>query len=85
MAATKHINQLEVKVGDVVHFHGARFEIIERKEYAETQQDLIDIGRTVYVSAIGKWLDGDVVRGYFGPDKNWNFQGNCGVTLLIEA
>jgi hypothetical protein len=86
MQIVKRINQMEVKVGDVVHFYGARFEIISRKDYVETDKDLLALGAgPTYCSAIGKWLDGAIVRGYFGPTKNWNFQGNKNVTLQIEV
>ena len=75
---TKRINQMDVKVGDIVHFYGARFEIISRRDGSDKELN------KPYCSAIGKWLDGQVVRGYFGPEKNWNFQGNNNVTLQVE-
>ena len=80
----KQVNQMDVRVGDVVHFHGARFEIISSKEIMETQKDLIATGHKSYVRAVGKWLDGEIVPGYFGPGKNWDFQGNRNVTLSVE-
>lgn len=83
---TKLINQMDVKVGDIVHSYGARFEIISRTDHKETDPVVLAYGGTeTFCSAIGKWLDGEIIRGYFGPDMNWNFQGNKRVTLRIET
>lgn len=81
----KVVNQLDLKVGNIVHAYGARFEIVEINEFEQTSEYLIKAGRTKIVSAIGKWIDGQILPGYFGPEKNWNFQGNSGVSQFIEA
>lgn len=85
MNATKRINQLEIEVGNIVHAHGARFEITEVRTYAEHDKQLLAMGRDKVVAATGKWIDGRIETGYFGPEKDWTFQGNSGVTLRIEA
>jgi hypothetical protein len=79
MKTVKRINQLDIKVGHIVHFHGARFEIVARAEYRDRET-----GELV-VAATGKWLDGEAIRHYFGPDKDWNFQGNKSVIRQIEV
>ncbi len=81
---TKYINQMDVKIGDIVHFHGARFEITSRKDYKENNPIILAGGIDSYCAANGKWLDGEIINGYFGPKKDWNFQGNKRVTLTIE-
>ncbi|WP_041494491.1 hypothetical protein [Burkholderia sp. KJ006] len=85
MSTIKRINQLEIEVGNIVHAYGARFEIFEIHTYAERDENLIAMGRDKVVAAVGKWIDGRIEPGYFGPDKNFNFQGNAGVSLMIEC
>ncbi|HIA2362687.1 TPA: hypothetical protein ACU92F_007434, partial [Burkholderia contaminans] len=80
MNATKRINQLEIQVGNIVHAYGARFEITEVRTYDERDERLIAMGRDKVVAAKGKWLDGRIETGYFGPTKDFNFQGNSGAS-----
>lgn len=75
---------LELRVGDIAHFHGARFEITRAELKQETDKQLIDAGHPQYMSADGKWLDGAIETGYFGPTKDWYFQGNGNATCCIE-
>ena len=69
MVATRKVKSSELEAGMIVYFYGARFELQDNRKVSE--QD----GKPVY-GITGKWLDGEVVRGYFGPDKDWRFQGN---------
>jgi hypothetical protein len=82
--ATKQVNIMDLKVGDIVHFHGARFEITSRREVQETSPEFVENGITSYVTCNGKWLSGNIERGYFGPTKDWNFQGNKRVSHAVE-
>lgn len=77
--ATRHINQMDVKIGDIIHFYGAMFEIISRRDGFDKKLN------KPYCSAIGKWISGKIIPGYFGPEKPWDFQGNDRVTLQIEV
>lgn len=67
----KKVNILGLDDGDVVFAHGAKFEVTSTEIY----DDLM--------VAHSKWLDGDIIPGYFGPDKGWTFQGNSRVELYI--
>lgn len=82
MTVTKTVKCTELKVGDVVHFYGARFEIYETElhDAATCGSKYGDV-----MSARGKWLDGECVRGYFGPKKGWTFQGNEMATHVVEV
>jgi hypothetical protein len=67
-------------------FYGARFEIYSTAMYPELDDPINKEYGPVMV-AMGKWLDGEIVRGYFGPGKDWNFQGNrlARVTVCAKA
>ncbi len=80
----KQINILNIFVGDIVRFHGARFEITTTRIYKETDERLIENGCFNVMCANGKWIDGQIVDGYFGPTKDWGFQGNKNATVMIE-
>lgn len=77
---TKQINYTELNVGNVVHFHGARFEIYEAYMIADPLPD----NSGPIMRAKGKWLDGATVNGYFGPNKDWIFQGNKRAICSVE-
>jgi hypothetical protein len=79
MTNTKRICRLDLNVGDIAHFQGARFEITTTRVYEDKYDN-----ETVMV-AIGKWLDGKEITGYFGKDINWNFQGNHLSRVDIET
>ncbi|MBN3733188.1 hypothetical protein G3N98_19995 [Burkholderia sp. Tr-20390] len=72
-------------MGNIVHAYGARFEITEVRTYPEHDARLLAMGREKVVAATGKWIDGRIETGYFGPDKDFNFQGNAGAFLMIEC
>jgi hypothetical protein len=81
-------NILDLQAGDIVHSHGARFEIIKTDKYPPAPNSLLSsyIGWNEDVMvAIGQWIDGDIIRGYFGPFQNWAFQGNKNVTVRVEV
>lgn len=87
MKATKQVNILDLKVGDIAHAHGARFEIVSTTIYDEKafgntsgKEWISDV-----MSANAKWIDGRIETGYFGPNKDWSFQGNKLVTVTIEV
>ncbi len=80
-AATKVVNIMELQVGNVVHSHGARFEIVSAKTVTDRTAD----NNGPIMCAMGKWLDGRTETGYFGPGKDWNFQGNRNVNHTVEA
>lgn len=80
---TKSVIYPELKVGDVVHFYGARFEIKSTKIVPETDPRYVHNGDIM--SAQGVWIDGAEVRGYFGRNKpNWHFQGNKNAVAAVE-
>jgi hypothetical protein len=81
---TKQISTTELNVGDIVRFYGARFEIYSTAMYPERDDPRFAANGPVMV-AMGKWLDGEIVRGYFGPGKDWNFQGNKLARVTIET
>jgi hypothetical protein len=60
----------DLNVGDIVQAHGAMFEIISQELVKELD------GSSVVAIPVGKWLSGRIETGYFGPTKNWVFQGN---------
>jgi hypothetical protein len=72
----------ELNVGNIVHFYGARFEIQSAAMYPEFDNTP---GAGPVMVAIGKWLDGATVNGYFGPEKDWNFQGNQFARVRVEV
>ena len=88
MKTLKTIKATELQVGNIVHFYGARFEVLSIQMHIDYKYkwptNEIESG-TFFLSSDAKWLDGDVVNGYFGPTKNWNFQGNHLRTIDIEV
>lgn len=78
--ATKIITRPELAVGMIVQFDGARFEITSTKLVADHQQG----ANGDIMVANGKWIDGNVTEGYYGPNKDWNFQGNRNATACVE-
>jgi hypothetical protein len=78
-------NILDLQPGDIVHSHGARFEVASIKVYGPSTQGYSGCYDENVMSADAKWIDGDIIRGYFGPFQNWNFQGNKNVTVRVES
>lgn len=71
--STKSVNIMDLKTGMIVHCHSARFEITSTRIY----QDCGKQGeKNKVMVANGKWLDGRIEPFYFGPEKDWKFQGN---------
>ena len=79
MTRTIQITSAQFRAGMVLHFHGARFRL---RDDVKAHYHANAIGRRDYnmerpvFTATGDWLDGDEVRGYFGRDLPWRFQGN---------
>lgn len=81
-ANTRVIPRTELVEGNIVHFYGARFEIVSTR-LIDDFDGVTDKPCKVMV-ADGKWIDGEVIPGYFGPGKNFNFQGNRFASAVIE-
>lgn len=80
----KTISYTELQVSNIVHFHGARFEIISVKWCEENPENIKHGMPDVFMSAQGKWLDGEEIRGYFSSGTTWHFQGNIRARCTIE-
>lgn len=78
---TRLVSVMTLAVGDIVQFHGARFLITSTAIFDSLSEDPAD----TYMRANGQCLEGNAVPGYFGPGKNWNFQGNRSVTVQVEV
>ena len=74
-------NILDLAVGDHVFAHSAVFEIY-RVTIRPERDPVYGDGRGIMV-AMGRWLYGDIVPGYFGPGRDWNFQGNSNVDHYV--
>lgn len=80
-------NIMDLEVGDIVHFYGARFEVTTtRVVYHRTGTDnqLPPQRSDCVMVAKAKWIDGHIENGYFGPMKDWTFQGNFRVSYKVE-
>lgn len=73
---TTQISIMNFKVGMVVLFSGARFQITAVQRH-QTKSGLGDDEMVEVVCGNGKWLSGRIERGYFGPTQDWIFQGNA--------
>jgi hypothetical protein len=72
---TKHIHQF--KTGDIVSAHGAKFMIIDDARESQAHRPRYPaLGPSDCAIAVGKWVGGVIVPGYFGPGEDWKFQGN---------
>ncbi|TES65654.1 hypothetical protein E2P84_36615 [Burkholderia cepacia] len=83
---TIRISTTQLHKGDVVHAHGARFEIVSDVTSYRGQGEpaFNEHGVGSVAACTGRWIDGAVVRGYFGPNKDWTFQGNHHALVRIE-
>lgn len=77
------IRRTQAQVGDIAHFGGAIFRIKEIRNFALNDDSRLQGPQPVAVN-IGEWVSGDIVPCYFGPDLDWNFQGNSNATMWIE-
>ena len=81
----KTVNIMNLKIGNIVHFHCARFEITSTKiVIAKGINEIKDAQRDTVMIAKGQWIDGKQVKGYFGRDTDWIFQGNSNVSHSVE-
>jgi hypothetical protein len=62
----------EFEAGMIILFHGARFRLRDDVKQHQPRRD----DDLPFTTATGDWIDGEVVAGYFGPNKPWRFQGN---------
>jgi hypothetical protein len=74
----------EFNVGDRVEFYGGEFEIVEVRESrghikgCAAYGRLADfVGPSPVAYARGKFIGGRAALDYFGPDKDFVFQGNA--------
>lgn len=83
MANTKMIKTTELQVGNIVHFYGARFEVLSVQMNQPFSNEKV---QKPFLTSAAKWLDGDEIPGYFGKGTdNWNFQGNDLASVCIEV
>jgi hypothetical protein len=79
-----------LRVGDIAHAYGGIFEIIKTGE----SRGHIDgnmaygsfrdfIGPSPVAVPIGRFVGGEATEGYFGPGKDWSFQGNSRAVAWI--
>lgn len=73
----------ELKVGMIAVAYGARFEIITADDVTHLHSRGLEIGEVIFY-AKAKWLDGRIEPCYFGPTKDWSFQGNKHARVQIE-
>lgn len=86
------VTRQDLHKGDIVHFHGARFEILADAQPSQSHDNEYDEqGNQQHTAprcawSVGRWLDGAIVPGYFGPScrEDWTFQGNHLATVCIE-
>ena len=82
MIPTYKAKSSELRAGMVVHHYGARFRLRDdRAEHAPNAH--IPDSLTSY-TITGDWMDGATIRGYFGPDRAWHFQGNDLAVWTVE-
>lgn len=68
--ATKHIPTSSLEPGMIVQFYGAKFRLRDDRKCHEHASE-----RPSY-TITGDWIEGAIIRGYFGPQTPWHFQGN---------
>jgi hypothetical protein len=71
----------DFKTGDVVCYLGARFRIMDDAKESQAHRPQSGHLTTAHgpsdcAWAIGEWIEGETIPGYFGPSDNWKFQGN---------
>jgi hypothetical protein len=85
---TKHISRTQLHKGDIVHFYGARFEIEEdaRPTFCyDTNLIVYGLhGAPQTACCVGRWVDGEIIPGYFGPELPFGFQGNHLAMTTVE-
>jgi hypothetical protein len=92
MKDVQYVSATELHAGDVAYFHGAQFEIVSTGEsrghidgvaaYNNSFNDFV--GPSPVATPRGRWIGGEVVEGYFGPDRDWYFQGNRRRVVAIQ-
>jgi hypothetical protein len=80
----------DLVAGDIVKEYDAYFLIVKdaissMSHRPEGPRGVVTQGPSDCAWADSKWVSGEVVKGYFGPDKNWLFQGNLNVRCRVIA
>jgi hypothetical protein len=79
MINTKRICILDLKAGDIVHEHGARWLVLNVQIKPHSDGDMV-------LSSTSQWLSGATTKGYFDESTiDWNFQGNHKRLINIEV
>lgn len=71
----------DFKAGDIVHFHGARFRILEDAKHSLAHLPEASAIERAHGPSDCAWapavcIDGSETRGYIEHGKPWTFQGN---------
>lgn len=85
------ISVTQLTIGQIARAHGARFEIVSTREsrghidgYCAYGRFEEFVGPSPVAYAIGRFIDGEPQPGYFGPGKDWSFQGNANARVRVE-
>jgi hypothetical protein len=92
MKDVQYVSVTSLRPGDVVYAHGGVFEIIStgygymrREDGASAYGSYADfVGPSPVAVPVGKFIGGQEVTGYFGPTKDWTFQGNHRHVVAIK-
>lgn len=67
----------QLEPGMIIQFHGAKFRLRDDRKCHERT------GEHPVYTITGDWIEGETVRGYFGPNQPWHFQGNDFATWSV--
>jgi hypothetical protein len=92
MKDVQYVSVTELHAGDVAYFHGGEFEIVSTGEsrghidgYGRAYGSFHDfVGPSPVAVPCGRWLGGEIVPNYFGPGRDWWFQGNHRRVVAIK-
>ena len=91
-ATTQCVPVTQLRVGDVAYFHGGVFAITSTGEsrghidgYMGYGSFGAFVGPSPVAVPVGRFIGGEAVLGYFGPGKDWAFQGNRRAMVTIRA
>lgn len=84
------VSVTELNVGDKIAFYGGEFEIVKVTEsrghidgYAAYGRFDDFVGPSPVAVARGRFIGGKPCDGYFGPSKDFTFQGNALTRLSV--
>jgi hypothetical protein len=85
------VSRTQLKAGDKVFYHGATFQIDGTTESrghidgAHAYGKFAEfVGPSPVARANGKWVSGEIIPAYFGPNLDMVFQGNHRGTIYRE-